>query len=112
MDHPVSSPEPPAEPDLPRVRAITATIVGTIVLLAAVVVGVNQLFRTLMTDEIAAKVLTHPSSELRELRAEEQSRLTRYRWVSQKDGIVRIPLDRAVELTLADYRRRTAQVAP
>ena len=41
---------------------------------------------------------------LRELRAEEQGKLSRYQWVNRKDGVVRIPLDRARELTLVAYR--------
>jgi hypothetical protein len=32
--------------------------------------------------------------------------------VSRKDGVVRIPLDRARELTLAAYQRRAAKPAP
>lgn len=103
-------PEPPAELDRPRVGAIGVAIVLTLGLLAGVVIGVQELFRQAMTAEINAKVLSLPSSELRELRAEEEAKLTRYRWVSKKDGVVRIPLPRAVELTLADYRARSAQL--
>jgi hypothetical protein len=73
-----------------------------------VVIGVNELFRSVFGAEVRDKVLAHPSSELRELRAEEQSKLGRYQWVSKKDGIVRIPLDRAMSLTIADYRARAA----
>ena len=105
---PEPEPEAPAEADRPRVGVIVLAIAGTLILLAGVLVGVNELFRQMMTSEIADKVLTRPSSELRELRAEEEAKLGRYQWVSRKDGVVRIPLARAVELTLGDYRARSA----
>jgi len=38
--------------------------------------------------------------------------LTKYRWVSQKDGVVRIPADRAVELVIAAYRNPAPAEAP
>jgi len=105
---PEPEPEAPAEADRPRVGVIVLAIAGTLILLAGVLVGVNELFRQMMTSEIADKVLTRPSSELRELRAEEEAKLGRYQWVNRKDGVVRIPLARAVELTLGDYRARSA----
>lgn len=106
------APEPPAEADRPRLAAILGASAATVLLLGLVVVGVNELFRQMMTSEIEAKVLSRPSSELRELRAEEEAKLGRYQWVSKKDGVVRVPLARAVELTLADYRARSAQADP
>jgi len=103
-------PEGPAEADRPRVGVIGLAIGATLVLLVIIVVGVNELFRQMMTSEIEGKVLSRPNSELRELRAEEEAKLGRYQWVSKKDGVVRVPLARAIELTLADYRARSARV--
>jgi hypothetical protein len=97
--------ERPPEADRPRTGVIGVAIVATLALLAGVVLGIDQLFQQVITDEVNVKVLARPSGELRELRAQEQQKLTRYQWVSQKDGVVRVPLSRARELTLGDYRR-------
>ena len=100
--------EPDCEQDHPKNRMIGAIVVSTLVLLFGIVVGVNEIFRSVFNHEISSKQLEHQGSELRELRAEEQAKLSRYQWVSRKDGVVRIPVDRARELTLAAYRTRAA----
>jgi hypothetical protein len=42
----------------------------------------------------------HPQIELEQLRALENQTLSTYGWVDKQEGIVRIPLDRAMELQL------------
>ena len=41
---------------------------------------------------------TDPPSELRALRAREQAQLDHYGWIDPKQGIVRLPIDRAMAL--------------
>ena len=106
-----SEPELTSEEDRPRNWIIAATIAGSIALVVAVVAGVNEIFHRVMSAEVSTKVLEPSSQELRELRAEEQAKLSRYRWVSRKEGVVRLPLDRALELTAAEYRARAAEAA-
>ncbi len=100
--------EPECEQDQPKNRMIGAIVVSTLALLVGVVIGVNEIFRSVFNHEISAKQLEPQGTELRELRAEEQAKLSRYQWVNRKDGVVRIPVDRARELTLAAYRARAA----
>jgi len=99
------------EQDHPRNKMIGGIVLGTLALLVGIVLGVNEIFRSVFNHEISSKQLEHQSSELRELRAEEQAKLSRYQWVNRKDGVVRVPLDRARELTLAAYQRRAAPPA-
>ena len=40
------------------------------------------------------------ADKLKDLRANEQTELTTYGWIDQKAGVVRLPIDRAMELTL------------
>jgi hypothetical protein len=40
------------------------------------------------------------AAKLQDLRASEQTELTTYGWIDQKAGIVRLPIDRAMELTV------------
>lgn len=42
------------------------------------------------------------AGKLAELRGKEHTHATTYGWVDQKAGIVRLPVDRAVELTIRD----------
>lgn len=98
-----------AEIDRPPNGVIGLAVFGTLVVLGIIVVGVNQLFGEVLSAEISDKVLSRTNSELRELRADEDAKLGRYQWVSEKDKVVRIPLDRAIDLTLADYRNPKAQ---
>jgi hypothetical protein len=104
------------EADRPPTAAILAAIVLAVGVIIGVVVGVQELFRVVITDELETKVYDAPNSMLRQLRADEAAKLGRYQWASKKDGVVRVPLDRAIALTLADYAHRepapTAAPAP
>jgi len=97
-----------AEDDKPKNGIITAFILATCAVLVVMVVGVRELFVVIFDTEVNNKVLAVQASDLRALRASEQQRLSHYQWVSQKDGVVRIPVDRALELTLAAYRNPPA----
>jgi hypothetical protein len=44
------------------------------------------------------RLLPHPVEQLRQLRAEENVTLESYGWVDRSKGIVRIPIERAMEL--------------
>jgi len=48
----------------------------------------------------APRIEEHPSLELKDLHAMEDSILTTYGWTDKATGIVRIPVDRAIELQL------------
>ena len=76
------------------------------------VVGVNELFRVVMGGELTEKVYDYPSAPLRQLRADEAQKLGRYQYASKKDGVVRIPLDRAMALTLQDYAKPAPAPVP
>jgi hypothetical protein len=46
------------------------------------------------------RIETHPAIELRELHSGEDNILSTYGWTDKKSGVVRIPIDRAMELQL------------
>jgi hypothetical protein len=46
------------------------------------------------------RIEEHPSIELRDLHASEDRTLSTYGWTDKRAGIVRIPIDRAMELVL------------
>lgn len=43
---------------------------------------------------------------LAELRQKEQAQATTYGWVDQLNGVARVPLDRAIELTVREHARK------
>ena len=45
-------------------------------------------------------------SALAELRAKEKAAVTTYGWVDQKDGIVRIPVEEAVKITIKEINAK------
>jgi hypothetical protein len=46
------------------------------------------------------------AAKLQELRDHEQAELTTYGWIDQKAGVVRLPIDRAMELTMQSLQPR------
>jgi hypothetical protein len=95
-----------AERDTPKNSMILAMVIGTVASLIVVLLAIIQFFDIEVRKEVDEKVLSQTSSQLRDLRAMEQNHLTRYAWVDQKAGVVRLPADRAVELVLRDWDKR------
>jgi hypothetical protein len=91
--------------DAPPNAIIAALVVLTGVVLVVMVVLLTQYFGIEVRAEIATKVLTQQSEALRALRVEELQRLSTYRWVDQKGGVVQLPVDRAVEVTLQEWQQ-------
>jgi len=48
----------------------------------------------------APRIEEHPAIEIQQLHAQEEQTLSTYGWVDKKAGVVRIPIDRAMELQL------------
>lgn len=46
------------------------------------------------------------AKRLADLRAHEQAEATTYGWIDQKAGLVRLPIDRAIELTIQDNAKK------
>jgi hypothetical protein len=56
------------------------------------------------TPDLTAARAAERAKNLKELRAEENKMLTEYAWQNKDKGFVRVPVDRAIELTLAEYK--------
>ncbi len=56
------------------------------------------------TPDLTAARAAERAKNLKELRAEENKVLTEYAWQNKDKGFVRVPVDRAIELTLAEYK--------
>lgn len=102
----------PAEDDNTNLRAVTIWFVGIVLSVVVAVIFITQYFGIQVRKEIEAKVLTVENPVLRDLRASEQAKLTKYQWVNKEAGVVRIPVERAKELTLRDWSSRAKAVVP
>ena len=101
-----------AESDNPKIPLIVAATAACVVIIIAIVVGVDQLFRFTVQDEVQAQILSPVNTKLRQLRADEQKKLNSFQWVNQAEGVVRIPKDLAVKLVIQDWEKRPIGMTP
>lgn len=103
-----------------NVRAVVMSAVGLAVITAVsgVVVWLLFVYLTRSADHTSAarnyplaigqedrlppapRLQTDPKQDLRDLRADEDAALSGYRWIDRNAGVVRIPIDEAMKLTL------------
>ena len=92
-------------------RAILWAAAGLVVTLLVVFVAIRIFHFALARDDHAStatlpqtesplpRLQTNPAADLGTLRAAEEAKLHSYGWVDRKAGVIRIPIERAIELT-------------
>lgn len=125
MAHTHSTPADPGNPEVHHeesdvnIRAIFGFGFGLVVVAAVIHVAIYLLFGYFSGREANAtarayplaigqenrlppepRLQTNPRQDLRDLRAQEDELLNGYHWVDRNAGIVRIPIDDAIRLTL------------
>jgi hypothetical protein len=93
----------PEESDPRSGMTMLVGVVG-VALLVVVVLLLVVLFNRPAENEFRRRVVDETSARLSELRAEQGKRLEGYRWVDDKEGIVTIPIERAMELVVEESR--------
>jgi hypothetical protein len=68
----------------------------------AIIILLEVMFYRIESQQHYEKDINQPPQELTALVQREQARLAEYRWVDEKKGVVAVPIDRAMELVLAD----------
>ena len=58
--------------------------------------------------EVARKVIAQPSVGVDQVRAEQLHQINEYRWIDPKTKVVAIPIERAMELVVAEARAKHA----
>jgi hypothetical protein len=72
--------------------------IGTFV----IIVGLQALFLNFQSEQEAKQnTVTSATSLL----AEQRAKINRYGWLDRENGVVAIPIDRAIELTAQEMRR-------
>lgn len=87
----------------PNARAIAAFGAVTIVLLVAIVLGLQFYYDRVLEQQVYIQVLAPQSQALTALRARENEELHAYRYIDREKGTVRLPVARAMELLAAEY---------
>ena len=88
------------DPNVPA--TVVVGVVGAI-LLFVVVVLLQAVFYSAERAENQVKVVAPASEELASLRASQLEVLHSYRWIDQPNGVVGIPIERAMELVVREH---------
>ena len=90
-----------------RAGLIAAVSGAILVLLVAMIVGVYWLY-VVTYERIDQQVYSGaPSKELLAIREREEENLHRYSFIDKEKGVVRIPIDKAMEILAAEYASGT-----
>lgn len=76
-------------------------VVGA-VLVVTIVVWLQAVFYRVEEAETRRKLYGQAPERLARLRAEQQGELHSYGWVDEKAGVVRVPIDRAMDLVVSE----------
>ena len=88
--------------DDPNVAVSAVVGIISAILLFVIIVMLQALFYWAEQGELEKKVFSQPYQALQQLDANQIELLNSYGWVSEKDGVVHLPIDRAMELVAAE----------
>jgi len=81
---------------------IAAYAVLTVVLLLLAAVWLQAFYHYREEHEIQRKVIDPPVAEVQDYLREQNERLGSYAWIDKEKGIVRLPIERAMELVVRE----------
>lgn len=82
----------------PKTAAIAGAGASVLLLLIAVVLGLQYYYDRVHEQQVYVKVLDPVSEDYRNLRAKEEGQLGSYQYIDRATGAVRLPIARAMEL--------------
>ena len=88
--------------DDPNVAASAVVGIISAILLFVIIVVLQAFFYGAEQRELEKKVYSQPYQALQQLDAKQLELLASYGWVSEAEGLVRVPIERAMELVVAD----------
>jgi hypothetical protein len=74
------------------------------ILIFAIVVFLTVIYHSALDREKYAKDTSQPYTELDNLLASQRIKLVEYRWIDEKNHVVAIPIDRAMQLVVDEHR--------
>jgi len=88
--------------DDPNVAVSAVVGIISAILLFVIIVALQALFFSAEQRELEAKVYSQPHQALQQLDARQLELLGSYGWVSETEGVVHVPIHRAMELIVAE----------
>ena len=122
MEHPNTVPPRDPQLDFPAARHrpidpaeqehmdMNLPLIGTVavaggMLVFVIIVCTHAWFLHVLAKTKQAATYNQVNHEVQDLRQKQRDSLNQYRWVDNNQTIVAIPLERAMELTIEDYRK-------
>lgn len=97
VDHPHSF-----DPQEVNAKAVVLFGIATLVTLVVTIFALQFYFDTYKEKQVYEQVLAPVSEDLKALRAREDVELHSYRFIDRDKGLVRLPIERAMELLLSE----------
>jgi hypothetical protein len=105
------SPITVANPGGPAGRRFVFSAIVTVLGVCAIGLGAAEMYDWTLRAQVRERRLAPANSQLHAVEAEADAKLSRYQWVRQKDGVLRIPVGSARALVLARYAAPVASAA-
>ena len=86
----------------PHARSIALYMFATVIGLALVGVAVQAYYDLIESKEVYEQVLSQDNWQLQDLRNKEQWELTHYGYVDKNKGVVRVPIEQAMQAVAQD----------
>ena len=103
MSTPTSTPNAGYDRTEPKMGAVALWGLAIIVALIGVIAVVQAYFDQVHESQVYRRVLDPVAESLIDVRTREVNRLHSYQYVDDPPGMVRLPIDRAMELIAAEY---------
>lgn len=88
--------------DDPNVAASAVVGIISAILLFVIIVVLQAFFYRAERSELEKKVYSQPYQMLQQLDADQLELLNSYGWVNEAEGVVRIPIERAMDVIAAE----------
>lgn len=92
--------------------AIALTGVVSTLVVFAVILLIMAWFHSIQNEETYRKQVLPPSEDLNRLVFEQQASLSHYRWVDREQGVVAIPIERAMDLVVRELGAASSTDTP
>jgi hypothetical protein len=96
----------------PNTPAVFTVAIVTAILMLAVVIFTVVLFQNAQAVEDEDKLVAAKPIELAEQRTLQLAQISQYRYISEREGVVGIPIDRAIELFVTRVQADPQQASP
>ena len=84
----------------------TAVVVVVFTLLVVItILALQAYFNRVETEQIETKVISRTPEERAAIFAEQRRILSGYRWIDREQGVVGIPVEKAMEIVVAENRQ-------